>query len=340
MPANLPPQYYVLEREFKAERDTAEKLRLAKELLRMMPKHKGTDKLQAEMKAKISKLTKLLASGGQKGGGGGAARTEQPDHVEREGAGQVIIIGPPNSGKSSLLDCFTNAHPIVAEFPYSTREPQPGMMSFQSIQIQLVDTPPISPDLFETYLLGIIRNADLICLVAGLNDDDFVERLDFLVDKLKQRRIVLVGKEREVEEGGLSPSDVGVAYKKTIIAAHKIDDDSRLPRMEKLREIYPDFDIIRSSILDDESLENLQQGIYQGLNIIRVFTKTVGHDPDFKDPIILKPGASVDEAAFALHKDFARKLKFAKVWGEGKHDGQRVQKTFILNDGDIIEFHI
>jgi len=164
MPANLPPQYYELERTFKAERDPREKLRLAQELLAMMPKHKGTDKLQAEMKAKISKLKKQIDSGQKKGGG--PSRTEQPDHIDKEGAGQVVFIGPPNSGKSSLLDALTNAKPLVADYPFTTREPQAGMMPYETISIQLVDTPPISPDLFETYLLGIIRNADLICPAA------------------------------------------------------------------------------------------------------------------------------------------------------------------------------
>lgn len=142
MPANLPPQYYELERAFRVEKDPTEKLRLAQELLAIMPKHKGTDKLQADMKAKISKLKRQLDSGVKKGG---ATRAETLDHVDKEGAGQVVLIGPPNTGKSSLLDALTNAKPLIADYPYTTREPHAGMMPYETISIQLVDTPPISP---------------------------------------------------------------------------------------------------------------------------------------------------------------------------------------------------
>ena len=145
MPANLPPQYYELEREYNAERDPREKLRLAQELLRVMPKHKGTDKLQAEMKAKISRLKKEIEGGGSKSGGP-VRQVSAKDHIEKEGAGQVILIGPPNAGKSSLVDVLTHAKPEVADYPYTTREPEPGMMEFETVQMQLIDTPPISPD--------------------------------------------------------------------------------------------------------------------------------------------------------------------------------------------------
>ncbi len=146
MPANLPPQYYELEREFRAEKEPREKLRLAQELLAMMPKHKGTDKLQADMKAKISKLKKQLDRSTT---AHGVRQAAAHDHIEKEGAGQVILIGPPNSGKSSLLEALTRARPVVADYPFSTRQPLTGMMTFETVQFQLIDTPPISPESYE-----------------------------------------------------------------------------------------------------------------------------------------------------------------------------------------------
>lgn len=333
MPANLPPQYYELERQFKAEKDTAEKLRLAQELLAMMPKHKGTDKLQAEMKAKISKLKKDLAGGAKKHG---AVHAEAPDHIDKEGAGQVVLIGPPNSGKSSLLATVTHAHPIIADYPYSTLKPLAGMMPFETISIQLIDTPPISEEQFETYLLGIIRNADLVCLVVGMDENDFAVKTQAVFDRLKERRILLVGRAPAMNE----THDPGLAYKQTLIVAHKMLEEGSDARLAQLQATYPDFPIIGTSILDDQSMDNFKKAIFASLNIIRVYTKQIGHEADFDDPIILHPGATVEQAAFHLHKDFAFKLQFAKIWGKGKFDGQRVQKTFQLSDEDVIEFHI
>lgn len=334
MPANLPPQYYELERQFRAERDTAEKLRMAQELFAMMPKHKGTDKLQAEMKAKISQLKKELAGGVKKGGG--PARVEQADHVEREGAGQVVLIGPPNTGKSSIIASVTHAKPLVADFPYTTREVTPGMMQYETIRIQLIDTPPISPEQFETYLLGIVRNADLVCLVAGMDEDDCADKIQYVIDKLKERRVALTNRPHDPE----AIENAGVAFKPTLLAAHKIFEDGAEARLEKLKGRFPDYPVVGTSILDDDSMAAFRKAVFDGLHIIRVFTKQIGHEADFDDPIILKPGATVEAAAFHLHKDFAFKLQFAKIWGAGKFPGQRVQKTFVLSDGDIVEFHI
>lgn len=331
MPANLPPQYYELEREFRAEKDTREKLRMAEELLRMMPKHKGTDKLQADMKAKIAKHKNALA-GGEKSHG--ARQATAHDYIEKEGARQIILIGPPNSGKSSLVDALTHAKPPVADYPYTTREPLAGMMTYETVQLQLIDTPPISPELFENYLCGLIRNADLAMLVADLGAEKMIDDLKYLVDKLEEKRIRLKSEFTE------RPDDPKYSFKKAIICAHKDYEDEDGSRRATLAELFPDYTMVATSIIDDESMDALRRTIFEALSIIRVYTKPVGHEPDYHDPIILPVGGTVEDAAIDLHKDFASRLKFAKLWGKGRFEGQRVQGDFQLQDKDVLEFHM
>jgi len=330
MPANLPPQYYELEREFRAEKDTREKLRMAEELLRLMPKHKGTDKLQADMKTKIARLKKMLTQAPK---GGAARQVTALDHIDKEGAGQVILIGAPNCGKSSLLDALTNARPLVAEYPYTTREPQAGMMMFETVQLQLIDTPPLSPESFENYMTPLIRNADLVVLLADLEAETMMADLDFIIEKLEEKRIILKA------DVSSPPDDPRMSFKKCVICAHKIYDDESGDRRKALRAKFDGFEIVGTSIIEDETLDQFRKTVFEALTIIRVYTKPVSKEVDYSDPIILPAGATVQDAAFGLHKDFAERLKFAKIWGEGKHDGQRVKADFGLVDGDIIEFH-
>jgi len=332
MPANLPPQYYELEREYRAERDPREKLRIAEELLRMMPKHKGTDKLQADMKSKISRHKKETSDQGTQAAG--AHRGPAHDYIAKEGAGQVILIGPPNSGKSSLIDVLTHAKPLVADYPFSTREPLPGMMPFETIQLQLIDTPPISPDSYENYMTNLVRNADLVVTVCDLADKAMLEKIEYVVSKLEEKRILLSGGKPE------PPEDPRYVCKRVFLCAHKEYEDETGENLRRLKEKYPDFRTEATSILDDDSLYNMKRAIFESLDIIRVYTKNIGKEVEKKDPVILPTGGTVDDAALSIHKDFARKLKFAKIWGEGKFDGQRVNKEYALTDEDIIEFHI
>jgi len=87
-------------------------------------------------------------------------------------------------------------------------------------------------------------------------------------------------------------------------------------------------------------LEELKREIYQTLDIIRVYTKMPGQKPDFNDPIVLDKGSTLEDAAAAVHKDFAHKLKYARIWGSGKHDGLMAKRDHILKDGDVIELHL
>jgi ribosome-interacting GTPase 1 len=331
MPANLPPQYYELEREFKKEKDPHEKLRLAKELLAIMPKHKGTDKLQADLKAKISKLKKQIEGGDRKHG---ARRADTHDHIEKEGAAQIILIGPPNTGKSSLVDILTNSKPLIGDYPYTTREPLAGMMIYENVHLQLIDTPPISSDQFENYMPNLVRQADLVVVVVDTTSPEISRGLETLTSRLEEKRIILVP---EVKHEGEDPR---FAYKKTIICAHKFLDEGGRNGLDNIRQFYDGFVVIATSILDDDSLEKLKAAMFDALGVIRVYTKPVGHEADFTDPIILPIGGTVAEAAQTIHKDFASKLKYARVWGDGKFEGQRVKDSFVLSDKDIIEFHL
>ncbi len=331
MPANLPPDYYQLEREFRAEKEPREKLRLARELLALMPKHKGTDKLQADLKSKISKLKKTI-EGGEKRHGARVATAH--DHIPPEGAGQIVLIGPPNSGKSSLVDNLTNAKPLVADYPYTTREPLAAMMTFETIQLQLIDTPPISEELYEPYMSNLIRSANLIVLVCDLANPAMSGNLSVVLRKLEEKRIILK------PEFEAQPDDPRFSVKKTILAAHKAYDDESGTKRADLSKIFPNYRIYPTSILDEDSLAALKQGMFEALNIIRVYTKQIGKEVELVDPVIIPVGGTVEEAATAIHKDFAQKLKFAKVWGHHTFDGQRVQRDYRLYDGDIVEFHI
>lgn len=331
MPANLPPQYYELERQFRAERDPREKLRMAEELLAMMPKHKGTDKLQADMKTKISKLKSEVEQKAHAPGGG---HVSPHDHIDKEGAGQVILVGPPNTGKSSLLGVLTHAHPLVADYPYSTREPQAGMMAFETIQFQLIDTPPISPDSYESYMTNLVRNADVVVMVADATDPAGIEAVKFVIEKLREKKILLGA------DGDPSAEDMRFVRKRTIVLVHKAEESESPKFTGQMQAIFPDAPVVGTSIIDEASLQVFRRSVFDILKIMRVYTKHVGEEAKLESPVILPIGGTVDQAATAIHKEFAAKLKFARVWGEGKFEGQRVQGDFVLTDGDIVEFHI
>ncbi len=331
MPANLPPQYYELERQFRAERDTREKLRMAEELLTMMPKHKGTDKLQADMKTKISKLKKDLEQQTHAHVGG---HVSPHDHIVKEGAGQVILIGPPNSGKSSLLGALTHAKPLIADYPYSTREPMAGMMAFETIQFQLIDTPPISHESFETYLINLTRNADVVALVGDASDPAGVEAVSYIVEQLREKKILMGAADDPVTD------DIRFIHKRTILTLHKALESDDSSDLSQWKQLMPNASLVPTSLLDDTSLASFRRAVFDILKIMRVYTKQVGQEAKLESPVVLSIGGTVAEAATAIHKEFAAKLKFARVWGPGKFEGQRVQADFVLSDGDIVEFHI
>ncbi len=328
MPANLPPHYFEAEKRYRLARTPQEKIQALEEMLRIMPKHKGTDRLQRSVRRKISLLRKEAASK-QSGG-----RRADNYFVEKAGAGQVVMAGTPNSGKSSLLSCLTNARPEVADYPFTTRFPQAGMLLFQNVRIQLVDVPPIHPQLTEPWVYAIFRNADVLWIVLDLSSDDLLQEAELVLEALDGASIAPVGKKKQ-------PEDQDRLNKQVLLVANKIDLPKSRDHLEILQEFYArDYEILPVSTKSMEGTDLLVSASFKALNIIRVYTKVPGKEPDLDDPVVLPVGSTVADFAEEIHKDFAQKLKFARIWGKDKHDGQRVHLDFPLSDGDVLELHI
>ena len=330
MPANLPPEYFEAEKRFKQASASAEKIAALEDLISTIPKHKGTDKLRADLRKKLSQIRKDAIS--KKRGGRGDLYA-----VQKEGAAQIALVGFPNAGKSSLLACLTNANPVIAEYPVSTLAPLSGMMPFEDIQIQLVDLPPIGNEGTDGWVSGILRNADALLLIVDISDDPGIQA-EILLDQLGSWNIKAVS--RIDSQGATVRNPVGV-YKRVLIAANKRDISLQEDIFLKLNEKYDRlYQCISISALKKENLEELKRALFEIAEFIRVYAKPPGKDPDFSAPFSIPAGSTVLDLARVIHKDFIFHLKYARIWGSAKFDGQRVDKNYSLRDRDIVEFHI
>ena len=332
MPANLPPHYHALEEKLRAATSDRDKTSILEEMYALLPKHKGTDKLQADLKKRLSKLRKAAK------GGPSAARARFSYHVDKEGAGQVFLVGGPNAGKSSLLAALTRAEPEVADYPFTTRKPAPGMMFFEDVALQLVDLPPLSTEFMEPWVPQIVRYGDAIALVVDLGDDAALDGLDEVLTILEAAKIAPVSSLEALDEGDRSPS---FAYLPTVVVGAKADLPDAADRLTVLQELYGARWSFHSVSADDAaSLDRLRRALYDLLRLLRVYGKMPGKPPDRSRPYVLRRGDTLADFALQVHKDFARNLSYARVWGEGKFDGQRVTRDYVLCDEDVIELRL
>ncbi len=322
MPANLTPQYLEAERRFREATTPDEQLKALDEMMATIPKHKGTERMRADIRRRMAKLRTEAARKRSVG------RGSTWQHVPREGAGQVVLVGPPNAGKSRLLAALSHATPVVAPYPFATRTPLPGMVRFENVQIQLVDLPPIAPETADPWLFALVRQADAALLVADLESDDLLSALEETLD--------LAGGSN-VQLARTGAPDAGVP---TLLVAAKADAPGAADRLEILREVFAGrFPMLAVSAEAGMNLDELRKEMFQLLNVIRVYTKIPGRRADLSAPFVLKRGTTVQDAAGIVHKDFTDRLKYARIWGARTFDGQMVQREHILEDGDILELH-
>lgn len=328
MPTNLPPEYYEVEEKYKAAQTQDEKVELLTTLISTIPKHKGTDHLRADLRRRLSKL-KEQAQSQKKSGGPVSAFV-----IDKEGAGQVAVIGPANTGKSSLVANYTNADPEVADYPMTTWQPTPGMLKVDNIQVQLVDTPPLDREYNEPEFFQLLRNTDLLLLMVDLQADP-VSQLHDTVKTLVDNRIVPRHLQAEHSQSGNK-------FIPLLVLVNKSDDDTLEEDYhifcELLDEEWPCMPV---SVAAGRNIDKLQARIFEQLGVIRVYSQAPGQEPDYASPFVLPQGSTVGDFARKVHKDFYENLKSARVWGEGAaFDGMQVSREHELHDGDVVQLKI
>jgi ribosome-interacting GTPase 1 len=339
MPTNVTAEYKKAEEAFRRAREPRERLECLREMMRTIPKHKGTEHLQADIKSRIKQLTEEL-SAPKKGG-----RRSGPAHVVRpEGAAQVCLLGPPNAGKSALHARLTGSRTDVAPYPFTTHLPVPGMMPFEDIHFQLVDLPPVTDEFMEHWMVAALQPADAALLVIDVSDPECIEQVPTVIARLAEKKIFLLerwpGLAGEAETGP-GPDDPFRLDLPTLLVANKSDLDPDPAEVETLKELLGlKFPSLAVSAETGQGFDQLGPFLFRALEIVRVYTKSPGKPADTDAPFTVRRGDTVLDVADRVHRDIAEGLKFARVWGRNVFDGQHCGPDHPVDDGDVVELHL
>jgi ribosome-interacting GTPase 1 len=330
MAANLTPQYLEAEAKYRAAKTPEEKLAALEEMWRELPKHKSSEKIQADVKKKLSAARKALQQSGRKG----PVRVD-PFAIPKTGAGQIALIGTPNVGKSSIVGGLTNANVRIAEYPFATALPVPGMVAYEDIQIQLIDTPPVTADHVPTGSSGLWHSADALVVVADLSSNAILEDVETCLNHLSERNIRLIdGPRRLPEQPG------GTLHVAGFLLANKLDVAGAGARLTMLRESFGKRVRIEPlSTRDPERMARLAELLFRLVHVVRVYAKPPGRKPDLNEPFVMPAGSNVHELARKVYRGLEDRVKSARLWGHGVADGQNIQLEHILHDRDIVELH-
>jgi len=306
MPANLPPQFFELQRKLNQTKDIQEKIEILQEMLAICPKHKGTERVQEEIKKKIAKLKRTQPK---------KVKREEIYFVKKEGAGQVLILGVPNSGKTSLTNLLCKTNFKVADYPFTTQLPTPGMLKYENIRIQIVDAPPLTKNFKPGWLKNLARGADLILVLIDLENDP-------------------AGQIREIEE---ILEEWKIGKEKVLFVGNKIDLEKGKENLERLRK---DFEIFGISTKEKIGIEELKRKIFDSLKIIRVYPKEPKKEIDFEKPFILKKGTKLADFVKEINEKWVEKFKGARLYEKNLKSFRIVGRDYVLKDGDIVEIKI
>ena len=328
MPANLTPQYSKAEEAYRRAQSPQERVACLEDMLQLIPKHKGTEKLQADLKTRLKEAREEVQA--EKS----APKGTKSYRIPRQGAGTVVIIGAPNAGKSRVLKELTNAQPEVAPYPFTTREPMPGMMAWEDVTVQLIDTPPITEHHMEPYLTGFVRSADLVLLCFDGSGDEAPEQTAAVIEQFRTRKTLLA------DRSGFDEEDLSIVHVRTFLVVTRGGDPDAATRLELFRELVAAP--LETHVVDldrGESVAALRAAVYHALGVMRVYTKKPGKPAEYDSPYTIPVGGTVEDLALKVHQDLAAGLKFAKVWGTSAHDGQSVGREHVLADRDMVELH-
>lgn len=331
MPANLTPEYIKADKAYKSAKTVEEKIEWLEIMLKVVPKHKGTEHLRGDLRLRLAKLKVQQETQRQKKGG------YRGPKVERAGAGQFILVGAPNAGKSRLFNALTGLDAKVAEFPFTTQMPQPGLLRFEDVSIQLVDGPPVTGEFIESWWLDMIRASDALLFLLDGSSDDLVDHFEAVRTRLAGSRVYLVSEEPD------EPSDPIGRYLRTLLVVTKCDVPGACERIDLLRELSDlgGMTLWRVSAETGEGLADAGRRLFEFLRLIRVYTRAPNRkDKDSGPPFTLPSGCTVQELAEEIHRDLIDKIKFVKIWGTGVYDGQAVSLDHVLHDRDIVEIHL
>lgn len=300
MTVNAGPEYFAAEKRFFAAQTTEEQISCMEEMIKLAPKHKSSESFVANLKQRLKRLVEKKEKAAKSG-------KSSRKTIKKEGF-QVVLLGFPNSGKSSLLSVLTNARPRISENPFTTRMPEIGTLNYQGIKAQIVDLPSIGSEFFD---IGIVNTADLILIVTDNLQD--IEKIIPLLVKTYGKQLIAINKSDLLSHEQLRKLEQTIKSKK--------------------------LNAVPISTINNHNIESLKSSILKSMDVIRIYTKEPGK-PKSDNPVVLPLYSTVRDVAESIRKGFSQTVKETKLTGpSSKFPNQKIGLDHVLKDLDIIEFH-